>query len=139
MRPIAGVARKRTTAPTTRQTKTGRRSAPPTRTISLELLSSVGIAPIRQRFTLWPSRTSTAGPAITATLTLIKTTSITVAASDASSAPGTTKNATSIETISVLPAKITVRPAARFVVTAASKGDAPAASSSRKRETISRA
>ena len=49
------------------------------------------------------------------------------------------KKATSIESISVLPAKTVVRPAVRRVARAASRGAAPSASSSRKRETISRA
>ena len=49
------------------------------------------------------------------------------------------KNATSIESIRVLPAKTVVRPAVRRVTRAASSGSAPPASSSRKRETISSA
>ena len=46
---------------------------------------------------------------------------------------------TSIESSSVVPAKTVVRPAVRRVTRAASSGSSPAASSSRKRETISSA
>ena len=74
-----------------------------------------------------------------ATRTVSTTTSARVPASEASSAPGTMKKATSIESTSVLPAKTVVRPAVRRVAQAASIGSAPAASSSRKRETISSA
>ena len=49
------------------------------------------------------------------------------------------KNATSIESSRVLPANAVVRPAVRRVTVAASIGEVPFASSSRKRETISRA
>ena len=94
---------------------------------------------MRQRLTLWPSRASTAGPAIVATETLRITTRITVAASEESSAPGTMKRATSIAAIRVLPAKTVVRPAVCRVRIAASFGSAPPANSSRKRETINSA
>ena len=82
---------------------------------------------------------STAGPAIVETRTLSTTTRPTVAASEASSEPGTMKKATSIESSRVLPAKAVVRPAVRRVSAAASVGETPLASSSRKRETIKRA
>ncbi len=49
------------------------------------------------------------------------------------------KNATSIESIRVLPAKTVVRPAVRRVAGPRRSGSLPAASSSRKRETISSA
>ena len=49
------------------------------------------------------------------------------------------KNATSIDSIRVLPAKTVVRPAVCRVARAASTGAAPPASSSRKRDTISSA
>ena len=67
------------------------------------------------------------------------TTIASVPASDASSEPGRMKIETSIESSSVLPANIVVRPAVRRVAQAASTGSFPAASSSRKRETISSA
>ncbi len=84
-----------------------------------------------------PSTTSSAGPTIVATSTLSATTIVTVPASEASSDPGTMKSATTIEISRVLPAKIVVRPAVARVAQAASKVVAPAANSSRKRETIS--
>ena len=101
--------------------------------------SPAGGPPIRQRSRFGPSRVSSAGPAIVATRTLSTTTRATVAASEASSEPGTMKKATSIESSRVLPAKAVVRPAVRRVTVAASIGGIPFASSSRKRETISRA
>ena len=136
--PSAGTARTRTTKPIASATGAGRRSAAATRAISLER-PSPGAGPIRQRSTFGPSSVSTAGPATVATSTLSATTSTSVAASEPSSEPGTMKKATSIESISVLPAKTVVRPALRRVAAAASTGVAPAASSSRKRETISSA
>ena len=88
---------------------------------------------------LGPSRTRIGGPSSVATTTVSTTTIASVPASEASRTPGTMKKATAIESTSVLPAKTVVRPAVRRVVQAASIGSAPAAISSRKRETISSA
>ena len=95
--------------------------------------------PIRQRLTLWPSSASSAGATIVATVTLRMTTTIRVPASETSSAPGRIGTETTIARNRVLPAKTVVRPAVLRVFAAASNGSAPSASSSRKRETISRA
>ena len=62
-----------------------------------------------------------------------------MAASEASSEPGTMKKATAIESSRVDPANAVVLPAVRLVFAAAAIGSSPLASSSRKRETISRA
>jgi len=72
-------------------------------------------------------------------VTEIAVTRIAVPARESSSEPGRTKTETSIETKRVVPANIVVRPAVRRVEWAASIGSLPAASSSRKRETIKRA
>ena len=69
----------------------------------------------------------------------IAVTRIAVPARESRSDPGRTKTETAIEAKSVVPAKSVVRPAVRRVARAASRGALPAASSSRKRETISRA
>ncbi len=66
-------------------------------------------------------------------------TTIAVPAIESNSVPGITNSVTSIARKSVEPAKAIVRPAVRRVIRAASSGSAPAASSSRKRETISSA
>ena len=66
-------------------------------------------------------------------------TTIAVPANEISSEPGITKSVTSIARKRVEPAKTIVRPAVRRVIRAASRTSAPAASSSRKRETISSA
>ena len=86
-----------------------------------------------------PSSNSSEGPTTVAAMTLSTTTIATVPASEASSEPGTMKRATIIDSSRVLPAKATVRPACRLVAQAASRGSAPSANSSRKRETISSA
>ncbi len=134
---IAGAESSSTTTPIRIAASAGRFSAAPTTTISREL--PFGARPIRQRLMLGPTSTSRAGPTRVATATLSTTTIATVPASEASSGPGTTKIETSIEISSVLPAKIVVRPAVRRVMAAAVCGSFPAASSSRKRETISSA
>ncbi len=72
-------------------------------------------------------------------MTLIAVTRIAVPARERSSDPGSTKIETIIETNRVVPAKTVVRPAVRRVAWAACSGSLPASSSSRKRETISRA
>ena len=136
--PIAGVARIRTMPPMIAAAAIGRRSAASTKVITA-LRSAAPARPIRQRLTLEPSRASSAGATTEATLTLMMTTTIRVPASETSSAPGRIGIATTIARKSVLPANTVVRPAVRRVVAAASKGSAPVASSSRKRETISRA
>ncbi len=112
--------------------------AAPTTAINLESPAPAGL-PIRQRSTLGPSRVSSAVPTTVATVTLRSTTMISVPASEASSEPGRMNSETTIESISVLPANIVVRPAVRRVRRAASAGAAPPASSSRKRETINSA
>ncbi len=125
------------TRPMAVATGTGRLSAAETIVISRE--RPFGAEPIRQRSRLGPSSISTAG-AIRVEMVTVRTTTIaSVPASEASSEPGRTKIETSIESSRVLPANIVVRPAVRRVIVAASSGSRPAASSSRKRETISSA
>ncbi len=133
--PTAGAARASRIAPITQAASSGRRSAPLTKRITAERSALCGL-PIRQRFTPSPTRVRIAGPTTVATVTLRTTTIATVPARLTSSEPGRISSETSIESSSVEPAKATVRPAWRLVLRAASTGSAPAASSSRKRDTI---
>ena len=86
-----------------------------------------------------PSRESKGGARKIAVIKEIAVTKIAVPASESNSEPGRTKIETSIEANRVVPANRVVRPAVRLVDQAASPGLLPAASSSRKRETIKRA
>ena len=131
-----GAASSRTTTPIRIAASSGRLSAPRTSAITP---SPPPLPPIRQRLTLWPVRTSSAGPIRAATRTLIAVTTIAVPASESSRLPGITNSVTSIARKRVEPANAVVRPAVRRVIRAASAGLEPASSSSRKRETISRA
>ncbi len=137
LRATAGAARIRTTPPITAAASRGRASAAPTAAIRPESLPAG--RPMRQRSTLVPSRVNSPGATSVEVRTLTTTTTITVVAREISREPGTMKIETSIERNSVLPAKTVVRPAVRRVVRAATSGVAPPLSSSRKRETISRA
>ena len=76
------------------------------------------------------------GSAIQAIATLIGVTTTSPIASERSSEPGCRKDERRIEVKRVAPANTVVRPAVRLVVVAACHGEAPAASSSRKRETM---
>jgi hypothetical protein len=132
----AGAASSITTTPIRITATSGRLSAPRTSVITPAPSPS---PPIRQRLTLWPVTTSSAGPTRVATMTLIPVTTIAVPASEISSVPGITNSVTSIAKKRVEPANAVVRPAVRRVIRAASSGAVPASSSSRKRETIKRA
>ncbi len=108
--PTAGAANTSSTAPIRSAATAGFRSAALTITISRER-APFGAPPIRQRLTRGPSRVRIAGPTMVATEMLRITTMQTVPASEASSDPGRMKSETIIESNSVLPANITVRPA----------------------------
>ncbi len=84
-----------------------------------------------------PSRVSSAGSEAQAIRTAIAVTTASAVASETSSVPGWKKAERKIERNSVPPAIAVVRPALRRVRAAARAGSCPAASSSRKRETIS--
>ena len=84
-----------------------------------------------------PSRASSPGSAATAMTTLIAVTTAAAVAIESSSEPGCRKAERTIAMRKVEPAKTVVRPALRRVRSAAVGGLRPAASSSRKRETIS--
>ena len=71
--------------------------------------------------------------------TLTTVTTIAVPASERNSDPGITQRVTAIARTRVEPAKAVVRPAVRRVRAAAASEPLPAASSSRKRETINSA
>ena len=83
-----------------------------------------------------PSSASRVGRAIQAIATLIGVTTTSAVASESSSDPGCRNDERRIEMKSVAPANSVVRPAVRLVIRAASHGEAPRASSSRKRETM---
>ena len=85
-----------------------------------------------------PSRVRRAGRAPQAMVTLIAVTTTRAVASETSSVPGWRKAEAKSETKRVDPAKATVRPAVRRLRSAAAGGSCPAASSSRKRETMKR-
>ena len=85
-----------------------------------------------------PSRASRAGSAPQARATLIAVTRTRAVASETNSVPGCRNAETKSETKRVDPAKATVRPAVRRLRSAAARGSCPAASSSRKRETMNR-
>jgi hypothetical protein len=83
-----------------------------------------------------PNRASSGGTARVETATLITVTTPTAVASESSSEPGWRKAEKATATTRVAPARKVVRPALSRVAPAASQGPRPAASSSRKRETI---
>ena len=138
LRPKAGAASTRTMPPITTVAKTGRRNAASTKFITAATPVSSEL-PIVQRLTLGPSSAISAGATTVETETLRMMTTIIVTASETSRAPGRIGTETTIARNRVLPANTVVRPAVRRVFAAASKGGAPSASSSLKRETINSA
>jgi hypothetical protein len=123
--------------PTRQAATAGRRSAAPAQTATREREGPAAARPRRPALIRSPSRASSGGTASVAIATEITVTTAVAVASESSSEPGWRKEEKTRATIRVPPANIVVLPAVARVASAASQGRRPAASCSRKRETIS--
>ncbi len=131
---IAGAASSSSGTAISTAARPGRRSAPAAIAATRECEARE--PPIAPALTRVPSSVSSPGSAATATTTLRMVATPTVTASDSSNEPGWTKAESPRAASSVAPAETVVRPAVARLRFAASWGSSPAASSSRKRETI---